>query len=104
MTSAAYAVGAMPAHAGIESLIIGIHGFLLSSTAVSAAAAGALATVIGYGIAGAAVVGAAPGRADEPAGLARLGRDRARSVRLELLHGGADAVAQVGEPGWGPGL
>lgn len=59
LTSAACWVGASPAHAGIESLIIGIHGFLLSSTAISAAATGALATVIGYGIAGAAVVGAA---------------------------------------------
>jgi hypothetical protein len=57
-TSAAYWAGAMPAHAGIESLIIGIHGFLLASTAVSATVAGTLATVIGYGIAGAAVVGA----------------------------------------------
>jgi hypothetical protein len=58
MTSAAYWAGAMPAHAGIESLIIGIHGFLLSSTAISATVAGTLATVIGYGVAGAAVIGA----------------------------------------------
>ncbi|TCR01058.1 hypothetical protein [Neorhizobium sp. JUb45] len=57
LTSATYWVGAMPAHAGIETLIIGIHGFLLSSTAISATIAGTLATVIGYGIAGAAVLG-----------------------------------------------
>ncbi|TDK35192.1 hypothetical protein E2F50_13095 [Rhizobium deserti] len=58
MISAAYWAGAVPAHAGIESLIIGIHGFLLSSTAISATVAGTLATVIGYGVAGAAIVGA----------------------------------------------
>lgn len=57
LTSATYWIGTIPAHAGIESLIIGIHGFLLSSTAVSATIAGTLATVIGYGIAGAAVLG-----------------------------------------------
>ncbi|KKX28221.1 phage tail protein [Rhizobium sp. LC145] len=59
LTSATYWLGAMPAHAGIESLIIGIHGFLLSSTAIPAAITGTLATVIGYGIAGAAVLGSA---------------------------------------------
>jgi hypothetical protein len=65
--SAAYLSTYTYAHAGIETLIIGIHGFLLSSTAVSAAAAGALATVIGYGIAGAALVGVALlGRPQQP--------------------------------------
>lgn len=56
--SAAYSVSAMPAHAGIESLLAAaIQGFLLSSTAIAATATGAIATVAANLIVGAVVGG-----------------------------------------------
>ncbi len=66
----AFVASARRRRRAIERLIIGIHGFLLSSTAIAAPLTGALATAIGYGVAGAAVVGTA-----------LLGRQRPQGIR-----------------------